>query len=395
MSIKIGLLAGEPSGDNLAAGLMNAMSEALGSGEKIEFVGVGGPAMMAQGLRSLAAFDSLAVNGFKEPLLRLPQLWRLYRQLAQTFKDEDIDAFVGIDFNVFNFLLEKRLRKSGILTAHYVSPSVYAWRKGRTTKVAQCADLLFCLYPFEPKFYAGLPLRAVFVGHPLAQAIELDAGDPAARGQCRARLRIDPQELVIAVLPGSRGSEVALMLEPFLAAVRLLCDMLPQRRIRALIPCVNAARRSQIEALLPKFADLSVNLVDNDTRSALVAANAAMIKSGTSTLEAMLLGRPMVVSYKLGSFSYRIASRLVDTPYIALPNILAGEELVPELIQDAATPEALARALLPLLDEDHESARRVGVFADMHRQLRDGASGHGANATAALEISRLLSAHKR
>ena len=395
MTIKIGLLAGEPSGDNLAAGLMDALREQLSAGEKIEFVGVGGPAMMARGLRSLAAFDSLAVNGFKEPLLRLPQLWRLYRQLAQIFKDEAIDAFVGIDFNVFNFLLEKRLRKSGIVTAHYVSPSVYAWRKGRTKKVAQCADLLFCLYPFEPKFYAGLPLRAVFVGHPLAQAIELDAGSATARRQCRARLQIDQEELVIAVLPGSRSSEVALMLEPFLGAVRLLCELFPQRRISAVIPCVNAARRSQIEALLPPFADLSVHLVDNDARSALVAADVAMIKSGTSTLEAMLLGRPMVVSYKLGTLSYRIASRLVNTPYIALPNILAGEELVPELIQDAATPEALAHALLPQLNEQDGLKRSADVFAEMHRQLRDGASGQGASATAALEIFKLLTPHKR
>ena len=149
MTIKIGLLAGEPSGDNLAAGLMSALRQQIGSAEQIEFVGVGGPAMIAQGLRSLAPFDSLAVNGFKEPLLRLPQLWRLYRQLAQTFKDEGIDVFIGIDFNVFNFLLERRLRKLGIASAHYVSPSVYAWRKGRTKKVAQCADLLFCFVPLR------------------------------------------------------------------------------------------------------------------------------------------------------------------------------------------------------------------------------------------------------
>ena len=394
MTIKIGLLAGEPSGDNLAAGLMSALRQQLGSAGPVEFVGVGGPAMIAQGLHSLAAFDALAVNGFKEPLLRLPELWRLYRRLAQTFKDEGVDAFIGIDFNVFNFLLEKRLRKMGIATAHYVSPSVYAWRKGRTKKVAQCADLLFCLYPFEPKFYAGLPLRAVFVGHPLAEAIEPDAGSAVARQRCRQQLQIHSQDLVIAVLPGSRSSEVALMLEPFLMAMRMLCEELPQRQISAVIPCVNAARRSQVEALLPQFADLSIKLIDSDARAALIAADAALIKSGTSTLEAMLLGRPMVVSYKLGALSYAIASRLVSTPYIALPNILAGTELVPELIQDAATPAALAQALLSQLDETTIASDRAGVFAEMHQQLRGGASGRGASTTAAQEILQLLEARK-
>ena len=394
MTIKIGLLAGELSGDNLAAGLMAALRQQLGSAEQIEFIGVGGPAMIAQGLHSLAAFDALAVNGFKEPLLRFPELWRLYRRLAQTFKDEGVDAFIGIDFNVFNFLLEKRLRKMGIATAHYVSPSVYAWRKGRTKKVAQCADLLFCLYPFEPKFYAGLPLRAVFVGHPLAEAIEPDAGIAVARQRCRQQLQIDSQDLVIAVLPGSRSSEVALMLEPFLMAMRMLCEELPQRQISAVIPCVNAARRSQVEALLPQFAELSIKLIDSDARAALIAADAALIKSGTSTLEAMLLGRPMVVSYKLGALSYAIASRLVSTPYIALPNILAGRELVPELIQDAATPAALAQALLSQLDETTIASDRKGVFAEMHQQLRAGASGRGASTTAAQEILQLLEARR-
>ena len=394
MTIKIALLAGEPSGDNLAASLMAALRKQCEPDAQIEFVGDGGPAMVEQGLRSMAAFDTLAVNGFKDPLLRLPQLWRLYRRLAQLFKDEGVDAFVGIDFNVFNFLLEKRLRKFGIPTAHYVSPSVYAWRRGRTKKVAQCADLLFCLYPFEPRFYAGLPLRAVFVGHPLAEAIGLDAGGAMARERSRVQLQIEPQNVVIAVLPGSRASEVAIMLQPFLAALRLLRDRLPQRKISAVIPCVNAARRSQIEALLPQFADLSIKLIDNDARSALIAADAALIKSGTSTLEAMLLGRPMVVSYKLGAFSYAIASRLVNTPYIALPNILAGAELVPELIQEAATPAALAQALMLEIGEQRTANDRRAAFTELHEQLRGGASGLGASAAAAQEIFKLLEARK-
>jgi lipid-A-disaccharide synthase len=392
MSIKIGLLAGEPSGDNLAAGLMAALREQL-QPELVEFIGVGGPGMAAQGLQSLAPFEALAVNGFKEPLLRLPQLWRLYRRLAQIMQAEKVDFFIGVDFNVFNFLLEGRLRKAGIATAHYVSPSVYAWRRGRTKKVARCADLLFCLYPFEPKFYSELPLRAVFVGHPLAESIDLHAGDSEARQRARSQLQIAPDDLVLAVLPGSRGSEVALMLEPFLQAAELLTQRITDRPMSLVIPSVNPARRQQIEQGLQQFPTLRVALVDGDARSALVASDVAMIKSGTSTLEAMLLRRPMVVSYRLGKFSYRIANRLVNTPFIALPNILADKSLVPELIQDAATPSALAGAVLEQLESATNKSKESVVmrsFAQMHKQLREGESGLGPNATAAAEISKLL-----
>ncbi|MEC9133109.1 MAG: lipid-A-disaccharide synthase, partial [Pseudomonadota bacterium] len=308
-----------------------------------------------------------------------------------------VDLFVGVDFNVFNFLLEGRLRKAGIATAHYVSPSVYAWRRGRTKKVARCADLLFCLYPFEPQFYAGLPLRAVFVGHPLAEAVDMDAGSSDARQRTRAQLQVAADDLVIAVLPGSRGSEVGLMLEPFLQAAQILTNKMPERRISLLIPCVNESRRQQIEQGLQQFPQLPVTLVNNDARSALVAADAAMIKSGTSTLEAMLLRRPMVVSYRLGNLSYRIANRLVNTPFIALPNILAGQALVPELIQDAATPEAIAQALVEQLEAVADSSRQTNAmlaFEQLHQQLRQGESGQGASATAAGEILDLLDSRK-
>lgn len=396
MSIKIGLLAGEPSGDNLAAGLMAALRQQLAP-QSVEFIGVGGPAMLAQGLRPLASFDVLAVNGFKEPLLRLPTLWRLYRSLATRMRAENVDLFVGVDFNVFNFLLESRLRKFGIATAHYVSPSVYAWRRGRTKKVARCANLLFCLYPFEPQFYANLPLRAVFVGHPLAESIGLDAGSELARRRARERLQIAEEDFVLALLPGSRGSEVALMLEPFLQAAQILAQRKAVQSLSVLIPCVNARRRQQIQQGLQKFPDVRAILLDNDARTALVASNVALIKSGTSTLEAMLLRRPMVVSYRLGGFSYQVAKRLVKTPYIALPNILANKLLVPELIQDTATPSALAEALLEQASasaspSDH--AVTMNSFAALHQQLRQGESGMGPSATAAREICQLLSARR-
>ena len=225
----------------------------------------------------------------------------------------------------------------------------------------------------------------------------MDAGSSDARQRTRAQLQVAADDLVIAVLPGSRGSEVGLMLEPFLQAAQILTNKMPERRISLLIPCVNESRRQQIEQGLQQFPQLPVTLVNNDARSALVAADAAMIKSGTSTLEAMLLRRPMVVSYRLGNLSYRIASRLVNTPFIALPNILAGQALVPELIQDAATPEAIAQALVEQLEAVADSSRQTNAmlaFQQLHQQLRQGESGQGASATAAGEILDLLASLK-
>ena len=198
-------------------------------GSDVHFVGMGGPLMQAEGLETLADFESLAVNGFREPLLRFPSLYMLYRRLAATFIDRRIDAFVGIDFNVFNFILERRLKRRGIATAHYVSPSVYAWRRGRTKKVARCADKVFCLFPFEPAFYQQHEIDARFIGHPLASEILPDAGSESARSAAKNALGVNPAHLCLALLPGSRGSEVALMLVPMLNAARLLATELKAR----------------------------------------------------------------------------------------------------------------------------------------------------------------------
>ena len=218
--ITLGLLAGEASGDILGAGLMMALKARYEG--TIRFIGVGGPLMQAQGLECMADFDTLSVNGFKEPLLRLPALIRLYRSLAKGFIDEGVDAFVGIDFNVFNFLLEGRLKRAGIATVHYVSPSVYAWRRGRTKKVARCADKVFCLFPFEPAFYENHEIDARFVGHPMAQDITPDTGSKTAQAVALNQLGLDAQAVTLALLPGSRSSEVALMLRPMLEAAAML-----------------------------------------------------------------------------------------------------------------------------------------------------------------------------
>jgi len=386
MSLTLGMLAGEASGDNLGAGLMQALKQqyaALNPDGDLRFIGVGGPRMQAQGLQSLASMDELAVNGFREPILRLPQLLRLLRRLISEMQAAEVDAFIGVDFNVFNFLLEARLKKRGITTVHYVSPSVYAWRAGRTRRVAKSADLLLCLYPFEPKFYAGLAVQAEFIGHPLADEIDPEAGNAAARQAARSALGLAQDSTVMALLPGSRNSEVKLMIEHFLAAADIFAA--EQDNVQVVIPCLRPPIRGLVSTALQSHDGLDVTLYDGNARQALVAADVALVKSGTSTLEAMLLHRPMVVSYRLGALSYQLAKRVVRTPYVALPNILAGQMLVPELMQDDATGPALAAALREQLINSRQDAGHAQAFLALHDQLRQ-----GADTKAAAAVLRLL-----
>lgn len=392
MTLTIGLVAGEASGDNLAAGLMAAIKAHPAMSEGVRFIGVGGPAMLAQGLESLASIDELSVNGFKEPILRLPQLWKLYRRLAETFVHENVDAFIGIDFNVFNFLLEGRLKDKGIPSAHYVSPSVYAWRRGRTKRVARSADVIFCLFPFEPGFYTDLPVRAIFVGHPLAQEITEQDTNADKQQWARQQLGVVNADVVLAMLPGSRGSEIELMLGPFLKAAEIIqANFQAQNKsVKVVIPCINSAREEQVRRGLQEAPQLDILIHKGQARLALIACDAALVKSGTSTLEAMLLKRPMVVSYRLGYWSHWIARLLVKTDYVAMPNILSNKALVPELLQDRAQPEGLAKALLGELDNAHGDAQYFQPFANMRKILEDGERGLGANKTAAQGIVELL-----
>jgi len=389
-TLKLGLLAGEPSGDNLGAGLMREFRKAATQrGDQVEFIGVGGPGMLAEGLQALASIEALSVNGFKEPILRFPSLLRLLRMLIKQMQEAGVHAFIGIDFNVFNLLLEKSLKKRGIKTVHYVSPSVYAWRKGRTRKIARSADLLLCLYPFEPSFYAGTSVQAKFVGHPLADAIAPDTANPESQAHARKALGVDGGEIIMAVLPGSRRGEVALMAPPFLSAAQGFSQQLGQRVV-LVIPCPRPGLREFITQHLSNMAD-APRVVFDDTSAtrALLACDIALVKSGTSTLEAMLLHRPMVVSYKLGAATYFLVKRLVSTPFVALPNILAQRELVPELLQGAATGEALASALMQVFTEAQSERggegvvveeRQTDAFLRLHETLRKGADAQAARA---------------
>lgn len=344
------------------------------------FAGVGGEAMAAQGLHSLVPLERLAVNGLVDPLRRLPELLGILRYLQRTFVGQRPDVFVGVDFNVFNLILEARLKRMGVPTVHYVSPSVYAWRRGRVRRVARSADMLLALFPFEPAFYEELPLPVVYVGHPMADAIAPDAGSSAARHASAMALGIPHDNECVALLPGSRLSEVRLLAPVFFAAARAVAGI--RGRVTFVVPCVRPEIGRWLEQHADLYQGLDVVVYAGDARDALTACHVALVKAGTSTLEAMLLRRPMVVSYKLGEFSYQVLRHLVRTPFIALPNILAGGELVPEFIQHEAQPGKLGKKICELLDNSQDNPEYLTTFAVLHDTLRQGADSRAAEAVA-------------
>ncbi len=339
----------------------------------VRFRGVGGPLMLAQGLEPLSAMSTFAMNGFAEPLKRLPALFRVIRTLRRAFLSDRPDVFVGVDFNVFNLLLECLLKRHGIATVHYVSPSVYAWRRGRVKRIGRAADLVLTLYPFEPPLYAQRGVHAEFVGHPLADAI--DPIDVTA--QAREALGISATQLTIALLPGSRMSEIHAHAELFMQTAQ--CVQAELGNVQFLIPCVDERSWATVAELTQRFPRLAVQLLRGDAHQALAAADVALVKSGTGTLEAMLFGKPMVVTYRLGTLSYRVVKAMLRTPFVALPNILAGRRLVPELLQHDAQPERLARAVIAELERGRAGAHLTD-FRALHASLRRGANQRAADA---------------
>ncbi|VXB63776.1 tetraacyldisaccharide-1-P synthase [Pseudomonas sp. 8AS] len=365
--LRIALVAGETSGDILGAGLMQALKI---QHPDAEFIGIGGPRMQAEGLASYFPMERLAVMGLVEVLGRLPELLARRKRLIRTLIDAKPDVFIGIDAPDFNLTLELKLRQAGIKTVHYVSPSVWAWRQKRVLKIRQACDLMLTLFPFEAKFYLDHQVPVRFVGHPLANTIPLQADRQAAR----AALGVPAEVPLVALLPGSRGGEVARLGELFLDTAQRLRAL--RSGVQFVLPCASAERRAQLEALLAS-RDLPLLLLDGQSHEALAACDAVLIASGTATLEALLYKRPMVVAYRVAPLTYRILKRLVKSPYISLPNLLAERMLVPELIQDAATPDALAQALVPLLDNGVEQTQGFDVI---HRALRQDASQQAADA---------------
>jgi lipid-A-disaccharide synthase len=372
--LTIALVAGELSGDNLGAPLMRALRQRH---PQVRFVGIGGPAMIQQGLECWTDIDDLSVNGFVEPLKRLPSLLKILFSTRDNIVACDVDCFIGIDFNFFNGLLEGMVKRRGIKTAHYVSPSIWAWRKGRIRSIKKNIDLMLTLYPFENAIYAENDINAVFVGHPRADEIALDAGD-TGRTDARQQLSIEAGVLVIALLPGSRGSEISYSGPDFLNAAQLIQQHLGP--VRFLMPAANPRRATQMTALLDVHGrGLDIQILQGQAEIAMLAADAVIVNSGTATLEAMLLRRPMVMSYRLGALTYGLVSRLVTTSFFALPNILAGRSVIKELIQHDATPEALCAALLQVIQPDQQAALFV-EYERIHRLLRRNAGDQAAMA---------------
>ena len=382
MALRVGIVAGEASGDILGARLMRAIRCRV---DDVEFTGIGGEQMGTEGLRSRAALSRLSVNGLVEPLKRLPDLLRLFTDLVRHFSRSGVDVVVGVDFNVFNLLLERMVQRRGIPTAHYVSPSVYAWRRGRVKRIGRAADVVMALFPFEPALYRDHGVRAVFVGHPLADEIEPEAGAEAARRKVRDHLQLDRQAVVIALMPGSRMSEIEAMGDTFLAAAACLRSELGECVF--VVPCAAPGIHDRLrEMVRGRFAELDIRLTAGNSRAAMTAADGVLVKSGTGTLEAMLLRRPMVVSYRLGPLTYRIAATLKSSEFVALPNILSGRRLVPELLQDAAEPQRLATALLGEMRRAREEPAYFDEFDRQHAILRRGASDRAAEAVLSLVV---------
>jgi len=369
-ALRIALVAGEASGDILGSGLMRAIKV---HHPDAEFIGVGGPLMEAEGMSTYFPMERLSVMGLVEVLGRLKELLARRKELIETLIAQRPDVFIGIDAPDFTLNIELKLRQAGIKTVHYVSPSVWAWRQKRVLKIREGCDLMLTLLPFEARFYEekGVPVR--FVGHPLADTIPLQADREAARTQLN--LGAGP---VVALMPGSRGGEVGRLGALFFDAAERLLAVRPEMRF--VLPCASPQRRAQIEQLL-EGRNLPLTLLDGQSHVALAACDAVLIASGTATLEALLYKRPMVVAYRLAPLTFWILKRMVKSPYVSLPNLLAQRMLVPELLQDAATAEALAATLLPLLDN---GAAQTAGFDDIHRTLRRDASNQAADAVLSL-----------
>ncbi|WP_312241340.1 lipid-A-disaccharide synthase [Pantoea sp.] len=376
--LTIALVAGETSGDILGAGLIRALKA---KHPDAHFVGVAGPLMQAEGCEAWYEMEELAVMGVVEVVERLPRLLKIRRDLTQRFSALRPDVFVGIDAPDFNITLEGRLKRAGIRTIHYVSPSVWAWRQKRVFKIGRNTDLVLAFLPFEKAFYDRFDVPCRFIGHTMADAMPLQPDKLAARRE----LGIAADALCLALLPGSRNAEVEMLSADFLKTARLLRVRYPTLEI--VVPLVNAKRRAQFERIKAEVApELPMHLLDGKGREAMVASDAALLASGTAALECMLAKCPMVVGYRMKPFTFWLAKRLVKTPYVSLPNLLAGREIVKELLQEECQPDALAAALEPLLHAGSARDTLLATFHQLHEQIRWNADEQAAQAV--LELAR-------
>ena len=379
------IVAGEASGDILGAGLIRALKLQAPSAR---FVGIGGPLMIAEGFETLFPMERLSVMGIVEVLGRLKELLTIRRTVHDALIARPPSIFIGIDAPDFNLPLERKLRDAGILTVHYVSPSVWAWRRKRVLKIRDAVDHMLCLLPFETKVYDEYGVPATFIGHPLADQIAIEPDIESARQALDCR----QDDLILGLLPGSRGGEVKQLAPLFLETAARLLKARPE--IRFLVPCANAQRRMQIQTLLNERGDdLPVRLLDGQSHEVMAASNALLMASGTAALEGLLHKKPMVISYKVNALTYWILSRLVKVDSVSLPNLLAGKKIIPELIQDEATEDALVAATLSSLEDSAANRVLFQTYRDIHLSLKRDASTRAAEVIMQLLSSRAASSH--
>ncbi|HZV99012.1 MAG TPA: lipid-A-disaccharide synthase [Methylophilaceae bacterium] len=369
----IGIVAGEASGDLLGSHLIRALKKQR---PDLEFVGIAGPKMIGEGATSLFPMERLSVRGYVEVLRHLPGLLKIRRQLAQYFLKNPPDIFIGIDAPDFNFGLERKLKRKGIRTVHYVSPSIWAWRKGRMGKIKRAVSHMLALFPFEPALYekAGVPVS--YVGHPLADILPMEPDLELAR----ENLKLKHAQLVVAMLPGSRQSEVQQLADLFVKAAKLIAQEQPD--VQFLVPLITRETRQIFEQAIysNQAHDVQLQILFGHAHMAMEAADAVIVASGTATLEAALLKRPMVITYRMPALSWQILKRMNYLPYVGLPNILAGRFVVPELLQHDATPEKLAEATLKLISDRNLMAEIRTEFSRIHEDLRQNTEEKAAQA---------------
>jgi lipid-A-disaccharide synthase len=376
-AVRVALVAGEASGDFLGAHLIAALRSRL---PDAVFLGIGGPAMEGQGFDAWWPMDKLSVMGYVDALKHAREITGIRRQLKRRLLDLKPDVFIGIDAPDFNLALETGLKKAGIPTIHYVSPSIWAWRGGRIKKIGRAVSRVLALFPMEPPLYEKAGIPVTYVGHPFADEIPLETD----RYAVREKLALPHDLPLIALLPGSRRGELEKMAATFVRTARLIREKyLPNAQF--VVPLTTRATRLQFETAIfeEQAGDVPFRLLFGHAREALGAADLSLVASGTATLEAALIKRPMVITYKMAAFNYWLGKRLVYLPYVGLPNVLAGRFVVPEILQDQATPENLAEALFKLYEDKENAAAVAETFTDIHLQLRQNTVEKAAEAVLA------------
>ncbi|MFI4938591.1 MAG: lipid-A-disaccharide synthase [Candidatus Berkiellales bacterium] len=375
-NIRFAMVAGEASGDILGASLIRALKVRY---PQATFEGVGGEHMIAEGFHSFFPLERLSVMGFIEPLKRLSELLRIRKRLIEHFIKLKPTAFIGIDLPDFNLSIAKVLKRQHLTTIHYVSPTVWAWRKGRIKNIKKSIDLMLTLFPFETKIYDENQIPVCYVGHPLADQIPLSSDKTAARQS----LRLPIEQKIVAILPGSRNQELKYLAKEFIDTAKWLWQYYPS--LLFIAACPNVEREQQLKSYVEQYEFPQLKIFTNQTTAVMASADCVLVASGTASLQAMLVKRPTVIAYKMAPLAFAIAKRLVKIPFIGLPNLLANERIMPEFIQDDAIAEKMGPVLLNYLQHPEEGEKIVPTFNQLHHLLRK-----NAGETAAARIAELI-----